>query len=115
MVSILYRELNYRLHKPRGTRRGRGPKPILLTTFCIEIFRESLVISISRSGLLKSCARFIIEQSEIRKKEHDFKNVHFECRMGLFYTIWVCRKKLIINHFSETSETDCIEYFLNPS
>ena len=43
-----------------------------------------IVISISRSGLLKSCARFIIEQSEIRKKKTDFKSVHFECRMVLF-------------------------------
>ena len=47
-----------------------------------------MIISISRSGLLKSCARFIIERSEIRKKQHDFKCVHFECRMVLFYTIW---------------------------
>ena len=45
-----------------------------------------LVISISRSELLKSCAsaRFIIERSEIRKKQHDFKSVPFECRMVLF-------------------------------
>ena len=43
------------------------------------------VISISRNGLLKSCARFVIERSEIRKKQHDFKCVHFECRMVLFY------------------------------
>ena len=50
---------------------------------CIE-----MIISISRSGLLKSCARFIIERSEIRKKPHDFKSVHFECRMVLFYMIW---------------------------
>ena len=27
-----------------------------------------LIISISRSGLLKSCARIIIDRSEIRKK-----------------------------------------------
>ena len=47
-----------------------------------------MIISISRSGLLKSCARFIIERSEIRKKQHDFKSVHFECRMVLFYMIW---------------------------
>ena len=46
------------------------------------------VISISRNGLLKSCARFVIERSEIRKKQHDFKSVHFECRMMLFYMIW---------------------------
>ena len=47
-----------------------------------------LVISISRNGLLKSYARFVIERSEIRKKQHDFKSVHFECRMVLFYMIW---------------------------
>ena len=47
-----------------------------------------LVISISRNGLLKSCARFVIERSEIRKKQRDFKSVHFECRMVLFYMIW---------------------------
>ena len=47
-----------------------------------------IVISISRNGLLKSCARFVIERSEIRKKQHDFKSVHFECRMVLFYMIW---------------------------
>ena len=43
-----------------------------------------IVISISRKGHLKSCARCIIERSEIRKKQHDFKCVHFECRMVLF-------------------------------
>ena len=48
----------------------------------------TLVNSISRNALLKSCARLIIERSEIRKKQHDFKSVHFECRMVLFYTIW---------------------------
>ena len=32
-----------------------------------------IVISISRNGHLKSCARFIIEPSEIRKKQHNFK------------------------------------------
>ena len=47
-----------------------------------------IVISISRNGLLKSCARFVIERSEIRKKQNDFKSVHFECRIVLFYTIW---------------------------
>ena len=56
----------------------------------VETGKEAttIVISISRSGLLKSCARFIIERSEIRKKQHDFKSVHFECRMVLFYMIW---------------------------
>ena len=36
----------------------------------------------------KSCAKFVIERSEIRKKQHDFKSVHFECRIVLFYMIW---------------------------
>ena len=27
---------------------------------------------------------FFIERSEIRKKQHDFKSVHFGCRMVLF-------------------------------
>ena len=44
----------------------------------------TIVISISRNGLLKSCARLIIKGSEIRKKQHDFKSVRFECRMVLF-------------------------------
>ena len=48
---------------------------------------QVMVISISRNGLLKSCARFIIERSETRKKQHDFKSVHFECRLVLFYMI----------------------------
>ena len=48
-------------------------------------FRKTIVISISRSGLLKSCARFIIERSEKREMQHDFKSVHFECRMIIFY------------------------------
>ena len=47
-----------------------------------------VVISISRNGLLKSCARFVIERSEIRKKQHDFKSVHFECRMVLQSTFF---------------------------
>ena len=47
-------------------------------------YKQKMIISILRSGLLKSCARFIIERSEIRKKQHDFKSVHFECRMVLF-------------------------------
>ena len=41
---------------------------------------REIVISISRNGLLKSCARFVIERSEIRKKQHAFKSVYFECR-----------------------------------
>ena len=50
---------------------------------------REIVISISRNGLLKSCAMFIMERSEIRKKQHAFeKSVHFECRMVFFYMIW---------------------------
>ena len=33
-----------------------------------KIILLTIVISISRNGLLKSCAKFIIERSEIRKK-----------------------------------------------
>ena len=58
---------------------------------CLE-----MIISISRSGLLKSCARFIIERSEIRKKQHDFKSVHFEYRMVLFYMTW--KKSRLLFH-----------------
>ena len=63
---------------------------IELKSFLWNLVRKmsKTVISISRNALLKSCARFIIERSEIRKKQHDFKSVHFECRMVLFYTIW---------------------------
>ena len=38
--------------------------------------------------LLKSYIRYFIERSEIRKKQHDFKSVHFECRMVVFCTVW---------------------------
>ena len=37
---------------------------------------EIIVISISRNGLLKSCARLIIERSEIRNKQHDFSTFY---------------------------------------
>ena len=47
-------------------------------------FLRKIVISISRNGLLKSCARIGIEPSKIRKKQNAFKSVHFECRMVLF-------------------------------
>ena len=49
---------------------------------------SEIVISISRNGLFKSCAKIIIVRSDIRKKQNDFKSVHFEVRMVLFYTIW---------------------------
>ena len=42
------------------------------------------LFSISINRLLKSFVRFIVQRSEIRKKQHDFKRVHFECRMVLF-------------------------------
>ena len=58
----------------------------VLWSYCPYLLE--IVISISRNALLKSCARFIIERSERRKKQHDFKSVHFKCRMVLFYTIW---------------------------
>ena len=71
----------------------------------VETGKEAttIVISISRSGLLKSCARFIIERSEIRKKQHDFKCVHFECRMVLFYTIWE-KSRLLSTFFPQSVE-----------
>ena len=52
------------------------------------LVKTVMIISITRSGLLKSCEMLIIERSEIRKKQHDFKSVHFECRMVLFYMIY---------------------------
>ena len=36
-----------------------------------------IVISILRNRLLKACAKFIIERSEIRKKLHAFKTSPF--------------------------------------
>ena len=57
----------------------------LLHSYAVE---GAMIISMSRSGLLKSCPKFIIERSEIRKKQHDFKSVHFERKMVLFYMIW---------------------------
>ena len=49
---------------------------LILKNFNLEIISETgyiyeKIISISRSGLLKSCARFIIKRSEIRKKQHN--------------------------------------------
>ena len=40
-----------------------------------------IVISISRNRL----SRFIIERSDITKKQYAFKSVHFECRIVLFW------------------------------
>ena len=71
---------------PKKPKMGKLIKPLEWKTFVSPIIE--IVISISRNGLLKSCARFVIERSEIRKKQHDFKSVHFECRMVLFYMIW---------------------------
>ena len=65
---------------------------VIFVLDCVIRFHENklfeIVISILRNGLLKACARFIIERSKIRKKQHAFKSVHFGCRMVLFYTIW---------------------------
>ena len=82
--------------KAKQVRRGFWPQ---MTEKCRKCYinlnhwenrgsNEIIVISISRNRLLKSCARFVIERSEIRKKQHDFKSAHFECRMVLFYMIW---------------------------
>ena len=69
-----------------------GEKSSLVDFFPLSL---EIVVSTSISGLLKSCTSFLIERSEIRKKQHDFKCVHFKCRMVLFecgivffYTIW---------------------------
>ena len=43
-----------------------------------------IVISISRNGLLKACARFIIERSEIRKKQHAFKSPIYDVEWCFF-------------------------------
>ena len=78
------------------------PGKVLKVGGKVPSFRE-IVISISRNGHLKSCARFIIERSEIRKKQHDFKCVHFECRMVLFYTIWE-KSRLLSTFFPQSVE-----------
>ena len=62
----------------------------------------TIVISISRNGHLNSCARFIIERSYIRKKQHDFKCVHFEFRMVLFSI--ECRKNKYRHVWIQISE-----------
>ena len=67
---------------------NKGSFDFLFLLFQKMMGNCEIVISISINGHLKSCARFIIERSEIRKKQHDFKCVHIECRMVLFYTIW---------------------------
>ena len=74
-------------------------------------YKQKMIISISRSGLLKSCARFIIERSEIRKKQHDFKSVHFECRMVLFYMIWE-KSRLFFHRMKKTAICFFIHTFL---
>ena len=65
-------------------------------------YNLEIVISISRNGLLKACARFVIERSEIRNKQHDCKSVHFECKMVLFYMIWEKSrlKSTLVDYFS---------------
>ena len=81
-------------------------------TLNIPLTHLTIVISISRNGLLKSCARFVIERSEIRKKQHDFKSVHFECRMVLFYMIWE-KSRLQSTFFPQNVEKDFIIYSRN--
>ena len=44
----------------------------------------------------KVMCEVIFERNEIRKKQHDFKCVHFECRMVLFYMI--CEKSRLFSH-----------------
>ena len=48
------------------------------TNFC---WQKQMIISIPKDGLLKSCARFFIDRSEIRKKRHDFESAHFKCKI----------------------------------
>ena len=83
---------------------------MLSTTLYIQN-NQKIVISISRNGLLKSCARFVIERSEIRKKQHDFKSVHFECRMVLFYMIW--EKSRLQSTFFPQNVEKAIEFYLS--
>ena len=52
------------------------------------IMRGKIPTEENRGKITMDISRFIIERSEIRNKQHDFKYVHFECRMVLFYTIW---------------------------
>ena len=75
----------------------------------LTLFFESHLIS--RNGLLKACARFIIERSEIRKKQHAFKSVHFECRMVLFYTIWE-KSRLQSAFFPQSVEKELENFYL---
>ena len=64
--------------------------------------KPEIVISISRNGLLKACARFIIERSEIRKEQHAFKSVYFECRMVLFTRYIMGGRSTLVDFFSAT-------------
>ena len=57
-----------------------GPKRMFVSTKRTRyaLFGYEIVISISRNEILKSCARFIYERSELKKKQHDFKSARFE-------------------------------------
>ena len=46
-----------------------------------------------------SCARFIIELSEIRKKQHDFKSVPFERRMVFYMIFEMGEKSTLVGFF----------------
>ena len=72
-----------------------------------------LVISISNNGLLKSCTRFFIERSEIRKQQHDFKSVHFECRMVLFYIIWE-KSRLFFHTYDVEKDQTRVQFPIRP-
>ena len=49
----------------------RSPALEHRTKFILLFTYLEIVISISRNGLLKSCARYFIERSKIRKRKHD--------------------------------------------
>ena len=56
-------------------------------------------ISISRNEPFKLCARFFIERNEIRNKQHDFKSVHFECRIALKNPTSLCSRSGFLTGF----------------
>ena len=77
----------------------------------LPIFQEKTdgnSYSISRNGLLKSCARLVIERSEIRKKQHDFKSVH-----GAFLHD-VGEKSTLVDFFSiECRKINWVRYLMS--
>ena len=71
-----------------------------------------IVISISRNGLLKACARFNIERSEKREKLHVFKRFHFEHIMVLF-TRYGRKVATLVNFFSIVcGKKLCLQFFI---